>query len=144
MQDSGRVARAEELRTQFIRGYVGIARRIWPWLDHVTMLTSGCFANYANTLRDMHMRSVRQCSMLHAASEAFVGVVSRDCTWCEPPRYSLCTPLVYLEFLAVDDRTMTEKVEVEEYKLFYPEEVGKHGTSMHCTRSDWLPTRRLC
>jgi len=66
--------RAAELRDIFSGGFVGVARRVWPGLRAVRMLTTGGFAAHARLLADTYMRGVPQFSMVHASSEGFYGV----------------------------------------------------------------------
>lgn len=66
--------RACQLRDEFRRGFSGIARRVWPGLRLVRMVTSGGFAHHARLLWRMQMRGVKQLSPVHAASEGFFGI----------------------------------------------------------------------
>ena len=67
-------ARANELRQEFQAGFVNICRRVWPNVTFVRMLNTGGFAHAAKKLRDVYMTDVAQYSLLHVASEGFMGV----------------------------------------------------------------------
>ena len=67
--------RAAELRIHFrSNSWHGVAKRVWPRLYFVRMLSTGGCAHHAKALRNCHMSGVIQVSMLHAASEGFLGV----------------------------------------------------------------------
>jgi len=90
--------RADQLRSEFKAGFVGIALRVWPGIRTVRMVTTGSFAHNADMLRSVHMRGVQQITTVHAASEGFYGV---NTSWNSEEMY---TPLVdcgLFEFIPV-------------------------------------------
>lgn len=92
--------RARQLRTEFERGFVGIAKRVWPYIQSVRMITSGSFAHHAHLLKTIHMRGVKQVSTLHAASEGFFGVnMSAEHDDSSEPRYTLLPEFGFFEFI---------------------------------------------
>jgi len=98
--------RARQLRDEFRRGFGGIARRVWPELRLVRMITSGSFAHHARLLGRTHMRGVRQLSPLHAASEGFFGVdMTSSSSSCsvkgvtDEQRYTLLPDYGFFEFI---------------------------------------------
>lgn len=98
--------RARQLRAEFERGFVGIAKRVWPCIRSVRMVTSGSFAHHARLLRTVHMRGVKQVSTLHAASEGFFGVNMSaehddddDDDDSSEPRYTVLPEFGFFEFI---------------------------------------------
>ena len=80
------------------------------------------------------MSEVVQFSQIHAASECFIGMHTGLDPPMDPPRYMLCTPLSYFEFLpageeqegleeGLEEGQEEDRVQ-EESRLLYPEEVG--------------------
>jgi GH3 auxin-responsive promoter len=112
--------RAAELRRIFssTTNFEGIATRIWPDLRAVRMTSTGSFAHYARQLANVHMRGVKQLSLIHAASEGFFGValgpavksVSGTCCGGQTStdesgattRYSILPMVGFYEFIPVD------------------------------------------
>ena len=66
--------RAGQLRKEFENGFQGIARKVWKSLESVRMLSTGGFAHYARLLREGYMEGVHQLSVVHGASEGFLGI----------------------------------------------------------------------
>ena len=66
-------ARAEFLRQEFAKGFNGIAKRVWPNIRFVRMLATGSFAHYGKLLAQLYMTGVKQLSLVHVASEGFIG-----------------------------------------------------------------------
>jgi len=48
--------RADELQTQFERGFVGIAQQIWPFMSFVLCVKSGAFKVYAELLQQKYCK----------------------------------------------------------------------------------------
>ena len=98
--------RACQLRDEFSRGFSGIARRVWPGLRLVRMITSGGFAHHARLLERMHMREVRQLSLIHAASEGSFGINTttsscsiKDTAAADEQQYTLLPDYGFFEFI---------------------------------------------
>ena len=93
--------RAAELRELFrSSNFHGIAKRIWPSIHFVRMLSTGGCAHHAKALRDCHMADVVQVSLLHAASEGFLGVN----VFFDPDNFDYAAMITYgfMEFIAED------------------------------------------
>ena len=100
--------RASELRRIFGAGFVGVARRVWPGLRAVRMVSTGGFAAHARLLGDTYMQGVPQLSLVHAASEGFFGVnvtaADKGPKWLGPnSRYTVLPQLGFYEFIRVVD-----------------------------------------
>ncbi|KAL9966001.1 hypothetical protein ACROYT_G024006 [Oculina patagonica] len=66
--------RADELRREFQKGFVGIAKRIWPHLTYVHGVVSGSSELYATQLRERYLQGVPLCSTIYGATEGLMGV----------------------------------------------------------------------
>ena len=72
------------------------------------------------------MKGVPQLSLAHAASEAFIGMNIKEYETEEiTPRYTLCLPLAFFEFLPIEEPMLTyeEKKKNCELDPVYPEKV---------------------
>ena len=114
------VKRANELRKEFRKGSLGIAKRIWPNLRYSRMLTSGGFAQHAKALRDCHMIDVAQLSLLHVASESFMGI-NVSCQ-ANSVSYTALPHCSFVEFIHSDDVSSSQPPTLllhEVYGAFY-------------------------
>jgi hypothetical protein len=66
--------RAQVVREAFEQGPEGIAKRLWPDLQSVSMVASGSFKVHADSLMNCQTKGVRLVSIPHGASEGMVGV----------------------------------------------------------------------
>ena len=91
--------RAKLLREEFGLGFESIAKRVWPELRSVRMITSGSFAHHAKLLADVYMKKIEQLSLLHAASEGFFGVAPYFDNKNYEGRYTLLPEYGFFEFI---------------------------------------------
>ena len=89
--------RAAQLRDEFASGFDNISLRVWPNLSSVRMLTSGGFALAASRLRARYMRGVKQLSLVHAASEGFMGINTTP--ELDSPVYTVTIDSTVVEFI---------------------------------------------
>ncbi|CAH1776590.1 unnamed protein product, partial [Owenia fusiformis] len=93
-------ARANELRTEFLKGFDGIAKRIWPKLNFVLSVDTGSFEHYGKLLREHQCKGTPFYSPLYAATEGLIGVN----IWPEREerRYILAPRSMFFEFIPVE------------------------------------------
>ncbi len=107
--------RAKELRREFTRGFQGIARRVWPNLRFVRMLTTGGFATQSRFLARHYMEGVTQCCITHVSTEGFMGInISERAT---EPQYVAAINYGFMEFIPV------AKISCSQPKTLFAEEV---------------------
>ncbi|XP_053309959.1 GH3 domain-containing protein [Spea bombifrons] len=91
------VGRAAELRAQFEKGFVGIAKRIWPQLQVVVAVGSGANELDLQILKDTACQGILIYSPMYYAVEGLIGVN----LWPEniDPRYVMCPRSAFFEFI---------------------------------------------
>ncbi|KAE8574692.1 hypothetical protein XENTR_v10003535 [Xenopus tropicalis] len=91
--------RARELHAQCEKGFLGIAKRIWPRLQVAITVCSGGSELDWQLLRDVPCQGVTLYSPLYCAAEGLFGVnISPTAV---APRYVLCPRSAFFEFIAV-------------------------------------------
>lgn len=93
--------RAEELKTEFDKGFNGIARRIWPHLNLMLTCTTGSSELYATKLKEKYLGDLPMYSPFYAATEGLIGVN----LWPkeETPVYMLVPRAMFFEFIPVEE-----------------------------------------
>ena len=66
--------RAAELRREFQKGIVGLAKRLWPDLDFVIMSKSASFKMCANLLQKNYFRGIKTMPQGHGSTETFCAL----------------------------------------------------------------------
>ncbi|XP_028823964.1 GH3 domain-containing protein [Denticeps clupeoides] len=89
--------RGAELRAQFLRGFEGIALRLWPHLNLVLTVDSGSNQIYGERLRRHCCKGVPFYSPFYAATEGLIGVNLWPLD--DRRRYLLCPRSMFCEFL---------------------------------------------
>ncbi|XP_022106526.1 GH3 domain-containing protein-like, partial [Acanthaster planci] len=91
------LARANELRAEFARGFEGIAIRIWP---HLLGITTIDISGYMKKLSEKYTKGTRSYSPIYACTESVVAVN----LWMDgqPQRYVLIPTEVLTEFVPED------------------------------------------
>ncbi|ESO02931.1 hypothetical protein HELRODRAFT_192162 [Helobdella robusta] len=128
-------ARANELRKIFENGFENLARQIWPSIKFVRMINTGGFATYAASLKKVHMKDVKQLSLLHAASEGFFGLnAAENDDWQDRVCYTFQPEYGFFEFIREADVNINpqdqttifiEELKVgEKYEIVYTSQNG--------------------
>ncbi|KAM9296233.1 GH3 domain-containing protein [Gastrophryne carolinensis] len=115
--------RAEELCDQFQKGFLGIARRVWPNLQLVIAVESGGSDLDRQILKDTVCQGVTVYSPIYCAAEGLFGVNLWPLE--DVPRYVLCPRSAFFEFVSIgksdQDQPRTQTVqdvsEGEAYEL---------------------------
>ena len=90
--------RADELETEFNKGFRNIAKRIWPRILYIATVTGANFANY-NDLVKNYAGNLPICSIAYAATEAFIGVNP----YYDKIEYIILPNTCFYEFIEEDD-----------------------------------------
>ncbi|XP_051894591.1 GH3 domain-containing protein [Pristis pectinata] len=92
--------RASELAVEFVSGFSGIARRVWPHLNLVLAVDSGANELYGDHLKRFYCEGVPTYSSIYAATEGLIGVN----LWPEQRErhYLLCPQSMFYEFIPVN------------------------------------------
>jgi hypothetical protein len=104
--------RAMELKSEFDKGFLGIAPRIWPDMRYIATVTTGSFSIYLPRLKQLTNDRIPIYSPCHASSEAMIGIN------LSPDRndYVLALGSAFFEFipLAHADQDQPETVDVDQ------------------------------
>ncbi|XP_068719669.1 GH3 domain-containing protein-like [Montipora capricornis] len=111
--------RADELKTEFEKGFNGIVRRIWPHINLVLTCTTGSSELYASKLKAKYLSDVPMYSPIYAATEGLIGInlwPKDDHTF-----YILVPSAMFFEFIPLEESSK------EQPSTVFPEnaEVGK-------------------
>ncbi|XP_059812455.1 GH3 domain-containing protein isoform X1 [Hypanus sabinus] len=92
--------RALKLAGEFVSGFKGIARRVWPHLNLVVAVDSGANNLYGDHLKRFYCEGVPIYSPIYAATEGLIGVN----LWPEQQErhYLLCPLSMFYEFIPVN------------------------------------------
>lgn len=98
--------RADELREEFAKGFIGIAKRIWPHVNLVLACSTGSAHLYAVKLKDRYLGDVPIYSPFYGATEGLIGVN----LWPEEttPLYMLVPRAMFFEFIPVEDNSQEQ------------------------------------
>ncbi|XP_070553123.1 uncharacterized protein [Ptychodera flava] len=66
--------RARELRREFSKGFRGIAKRVWPFLNYISAINTGSMKPYGQRLHDYYAPGVPIVSYMYSSSEGVIGV----------------------------------------------------------------------
>lgn len=93
--------RADELRNEFQKGFKGILRRIWPYINLVLTCTTGSSELYADKLKAKYLGDVPIYSPFYAATEGLLGIN----LWPKEDRavYMLVPRAMFYEFIPVEE-----------------------------------------
>ncbi|XP_053384537.1 uncharacterized protein LOC123537398 [Mercenaria mercenaria] len=92
--------RAEFLRNEFEKGFIGIVPRVWPDCPGLFCLATGSFQTQADVVRERYLGSVPIFSPFHAGTESFYGI---NLHLGEPEvTYTFMVPFNYFEFIPVE------------------------------------------
>ncbi|XP_072047011.1 GH3 domain-containing protein-like [Amphiura filiformis] len=117
--------RAEQLRREFERGFVGIARRVWPYLSCLYGVLTPAHKLYADLLEKKYAKDVVVYSPFYICSEGLLGFNM----WPKIPErkyhYLLFTELTFFEFIPLENSQeeqpetllIDELMEDESYEL---------------------------
>ncbi|XP_070554653.1 GH3 domain-containing protein-like [Ptychodera flava] len=115
--------RAAELKREFEKGFDGIAKRIWPYLELILTVDTGSSELYGNVLKTHYAKDIPLYSPLYAATEGLLGIN----VWpTDPERYYLLVPeSMVFEFIPIEasdeaqpDTLFMDQVEVgQTYEL---------------------------
>ncbi|XP_071483134.1 uncharacterized protein [Diadema antillarum] len=108
--------RAEELEEEFRKGFVGIAKRIWPHMFCMYGISSGAASVYARRLEKTYTQGIPIVSTMYTSTEGVLGTLYGD-----DHQYVLDAGNMFYEFIPIDrcdedqpDTLLAEEVEVGE------------------------------
>ncbi|XP_069763350.1 GH3 domain-containing protein isoform X2 [Narcine bancroftii] len=92
--------RASQLAVEFVSGFRGIARRVWPQLNLVLAVDTGANKLYGSHLKHFFCEGVPTYSPIYAATEGLIGVN----LWPErkEQHYLLCPQSLFYEFIPIN------------------------------------------
>ncbi|XP_067948117.1 GH3 domain-containing protein-like [Watersipora subatra] len=93
--------RADELQTEFERGFLGIARKIWPFMNFILCVDSGSFQVYGQLLRQGYCKGLQIYSPIYAATEGIIGI--NLWPFSEDRQYMLLPSAMFYEFIPISD-----------------------------------------
>ncbi len=98
--------RATELRREFEKGIVGLAKRVWPDMFFIFMTKTGSFKHCAKIMEETYFKGIPFTWLGHGASEGFLGM-----KWNTDPDVNTYVPslgLIFFEFIPVEDMDKDE------------------------------------
>ncbi|KAF6021188.1 GHDC [Bugula neritina] len=101
--------RANELQTEFERGFLGIAKKIWPYMNFILCVDSGSFQVYGDLLRKTYCKGLHIYSPIYAATEGFIGIN----LWPFSPdsQYLMIPKVLFYEFIPIEKSLSCEQPE---------------------------------
>uniref|UniRef100_T1IPJ3 GH3 domain-containing protein n=1 Tax=Strigamia maritima TaxID=126957 RepID=T1IPJ3_STRMM len=108
--------RAKELEEEFIVGFEGISKRIWPHMNLVLATDTGSMKLYGDILKRVFTKGLSHYSPLYAATEGLIGINIWPLE--EHAMYLLVPRSVFYEFIRIDDsdKEQPETLFTEEVK----------------------------
>jgi len=102
--------RADELKTEFAKGFNGIVKRIWPHINLVLTCKTGSSELYATKLREKYLGDLPIYSPFYAATEGLIGIN----LWPEEtnPVYMLVPRAMFFEFIPVEESSKEQPTTV--------------------------------
>ncbi len=95
---SPNVSRADKLESEFVKGFKGIARRVWPSLSYIATVTGANFSIYDDKV-NYYTDSLPIYSPAYAATEAMIGINP----YGRKIRYVIIPDTVFYEFIPIED-----------------------------------------
>lgn len=92
--------RADEIRSAFKDGRIGLVKRLWPNCNTVLGADTGTFALQGDMLRETFCKGIPLYSPLYAASEGLLGINIWPLQ--RPSRYLLALKSMFFEFIPVE------------------------------------------
>ena len=124
--------RAKELRTEFQKGFDGIAKRVWPRLERIDVILSGAFEIYAKPITEHYGKGILHWSTWYGSSEGFSAMNITDPWATREIPYMLNLLCSFFEFIP------EEETEKENPKTLFIDQVNAD------IRGKLLMCHRLC
>ncbi|OPJ58314.1 GH3 auxin-responsive promoter family protein [Clostridium oryzae] len=105
-------ARADELEAEFVKGFKGIVRRVWPSLVYIATVTGANFSIYDEKV-NYYTDSIPIYSAAYGATEAMVGINP----YVDKIRYVITPDTAFYEFIPVEGSETGKVLRLDEVKL---------------------------